>query len=271
MKTEIKRVIGILSIAMATCFTLDAQYSSDHYHPKEIIRSERIDSCLIYKYEDDSASVFEKYVYDSLGNEIEVIHYENKSRNVMHYNDSNLLVSDYLIPFNEQYFQKDTFIYNAKNQLISNKTFENTGRVSYEKTVYYIDSNIATVEVKFGESSLIYDYAYMNNMLYWIYKKFNGVEDGREELSYDENGNLKSYKVINQSRNINVRHQYVYNEMNLLSDWKVYNKSGKLSQYYRYLYDENGLLILAETYTGIKNDDLSTASYHQDTYSYFRR
>jgi hypothetical protein len=270
MRTELKRTIVVLSIVLLSIVQMYAQYSSDHYHPKEIIRSEHIDSCLIYKYQDDSVSVIEKYVYDTLGNEIEVIYNENKNRTIMHYNACNLIVSIYLIPFNEPYFQRDTFIYNLNYQLKTNLVIENTGKIAYKKTFAYEDSKLSEAEVSYGDSKLNYTYVYKSDKLFRIKKTYNGVEDGYEELSYDDSGNLKMYTVINRNGDTSVSHLYMYNAMNLLSDWKVYGKSGNFSQYYRYLYDEKGLMILAETYTGIKNDDLTTASYHQDTYSYFR-
>lgn len=254
--------------------SVSAQFSLDHYHPIDIIKSEGIDTCSIYVLQTDGSSILEQsYIYDSNGFEIENRRDFQDFSFVYTYDEEGLQTAEYLIPFGEVFFERDTFIYDKKDRLIQRITYSQDGteskRNEYDYKKGLIKEERYILKGKLQTKSL-YEYA-KKRRLYKIERYFRGKHQEDWVHGYDSNGNLTSFITISANGDTTLSHTFEYNEKGLRIKHSVYSKGSKLSTIFFTTYDDKEFISYMEAITGIKNNDPKTGKYEKTIYKYTYR
>lgn len=256
------------------CFnrTSFTQFSLDHYHPLALIAEEQIDTCSVFALGVDSVLTIEQsYIYDTMGREIENRRDFQKFSFIYHYNQN--LVSEYFLPFGDEFYERDTLIYDKKGRLIKRITFNKHGIESKRNEYVYKDTLVKTERYIFkGNLQTESNYQYSsNNRALKIQKFFRGKHNEDWLHIYDLNGNLLSFKTVAVNGDTTLAHQFEYNDDGLQISQAIYIKGKVLNTIFITKYDGKGLISSKETITDIKNNDPSTGAVETKIYKYTYR
>ncbi len=254
--------------------SISAQFSLDHYHPIDIIKSEGIDTCTIYVLQSDSSSVIEQsYIFNSKGLEIGNRRDFQQFSFVYKFNEEGLKTAEYLIPFGEMFFERDTFFYDKNDRLIQRITYSQDGTES-KRNEYDYNENLIYEDRYILEGALqlrsLYKYD-KKGKLYKIELYFRGVHHEDWVHEYDSNGNLISFITISPKGDTTLLHKFEYNEKGLRIKHTIYDSGNNLSTIFLTTYDSKGLISYMEAITGIKNNDPKTGEYEKTIYKYSYR
>ncbi len=245
-----------------------AQYSTDRYHPKEVIAEEGIDSCRVFVVEGDDWTLKHEIIYDEQGNEIEYASNLRGHYSLYDYNENGQLIAEYFVPFGENYYSKDSLFYNEQGQLIQRNTYGGDGKRSSTNTYKYKDDLLilSTYQVT-NNAQLISEYEYEKNKM-TIRKVFDDKPHGAEIHIFDKKKNLIEFQGLDAEGNVLVKHKNKYDKKNRQTELAAYDRDGQLSQVYKTTYQKNGLIKFKETYTSIVDGKLENAEYEKTIYEY---
>lgn len=254
--------------------SISAQFSLDHYHPIEIIKSEGIDTCSIYVLQTDSSYVIEQsYIYDPKGFEIENRRDFQQFSFVYKYNEEGLMTAEYFVPFGEIFFERDTFVYDKNDRLIQRITFSQDGTESKRNEYDYKESLIKEERYILKgnlQTRSLYEYD-KKEKLYKIERYFREKHDEDWVHEYDSNGNLISFITISPNGDTTLLHKFEYDKNGLRIKHTIYNNGNTLSTIFLTTYDSKGLISYMEAITSIKNNDPKTGEYEKTIYKYTYR
>lgn len=262
-------------IVFAVFFQLSvlAQFSSDRYHPKEIIKQYSIDTCKIFNVNSDSSQILQQQiVYDIKGNEIANIRNYQKFSYLYFYNENGYKVAQYFVPFGESPFEKDTFIYDQSNNLIKSLTTDRNNRET-KRNEYDFTNNILAQERFFIHETLQVTSTYhydSQQRIKEVDKSIFGNPDGKWVYNYTDN-HLDEFLIIDNEGDTTLLQKHKYNDKNLKTDLEIYNRHGELTQLYKTTYDSKGLIDFEESYVGIRNNDMNNCRYEKAVYKYTYR
>ncbi len=251
-----------------------AQFSLDHYHPVDIIKTEGIDSCSIYVLQPDSSLTIEQsYIYNLKGLEIENKRDFQNFSFIYEYNEEGIKVAQFFVPFGEGYFERDTLIYDKKGRLIQKITYSSDGKESkrneYDYKKRLIKEERYILKGKLQTKSL---YRYnKKKRIKKIEKYFRGKHQEDWIHEYDSDNNLISFITISTNGDTTLRHNFNYNKSGLRIKHSIYLQGNRLSTIFLTTYDKKGLISYMEAITGIKNNDPKTGEYEKTIYKYTYR
>ena len=253
--------------------SVSAQFSLDHYHPAALYAKEGIDTCSIYVLQPDSSLEIEQsYIYNEQGLEIENRKDDQGFSFKNIYDDSGRQVAQYFVPFGEKFYERDTLIYNANNQLIKRITYENDGSESYREEYDYEDNRIKEERyILKNELQTKYLYFYdSHNRLQHEELFFKGNHSEDWFYKYDRNDSLSSFANVAVNGDTTVLQKFEYNSLGLRVKHIIYTNR-QLSMEYLTSYDDRKLIRYREAYTDIKNNDPLTGDYEKTIYKYTYR
>lgn len=249
------------------------QFTFDRYHPKEIIKNQKVDTCKIFNKEKDKLILQQEIIYLADGSESEYIDISNECSTKYYYNKNGMKIAEYFIPFGGSFLEKDTLLYdehgNKYRQIKYSKNGTEASSSEYEYT-----GNKPVVEKYFSKGNLemIYKNVYdsrnrLKKVKYILLKNANGYCT----YKYDKNNNFIQFKAINVSGEVTLRQEYKYDKKNLRTELDVYGLNNKLIQMYKTNYLESGLIDSEEWFTGIKNENMNDSDHEIKIYQYTYR
>lgn len=265
-------ILGI--ICLITLQNAKAQFSLDHYHPVKRIAEEGIDTCSVYLLNPDSSLTIEQsYIYDTMGLEIENRRDFQEFSFIYNYNENGDKVAEYFVPFGEDYYERDTLLYDQEGRLIKKITFNRNGTES-KRNEYDYQGNLLKEEryILKGKLQTRSLYSYDNEkQLTKIERFFRGKHNEDWVHEYDNNGNLVSFITISANGDTTLTHKFEYNSAELKVQQSVYLRGMQLNSVFKTTYDSKGLILWMETISGIQNNDPTTGKRKKTIYQYTYR
>ena len=267
-----KIILGI--VFLITFQHVNAQFSLDHYSPFELIAKEGIDTCSIFVLDTDSILTIEQsYMYDMMGMEIENRRDFQKFSFTYQYDESGNKVSEYFVPFGEDYYERDTLLYDKKERLIKKITFNKTG-VESKRNEFDYKGNLLKEERYILKGNLqtksLYHYN-KENRVAKIERFFRGKHNEDWVHEYDLNGNLISFITISANGDTTLLHKFDYNKSGLRIKHSIFSKGKILSNVFITEYNSKGLIVWMEAISEIENNDISTGEVEKTIYKYTYR
>tara|TARA_B100001057_G_C22618557_1_gene859511 strand:+ start:73 stop:882 length:810 start_codon:yes stop_codon:yes gene_type:complete len=268
-----KKIILII-LTLTILQKVNAQFSLDHYSPTKLIADEGIDTCSIFVMSQDSSLTIEQsYIYDALGNEIENRRDFQKFSFLYQYDDKGNKTLEFFIPFGEEYYERDTLLYNRKGRLRKKLTFSRDGTES-KRNEYDYKKNLIKEERYILKGKLqtrsLYSYD-KKKRITKIMRYFKGKHNEDWLHEYDENNNLISFTTISANGDTTLVHKFEYNDRGLRTKHSIFTKGSKLSTVFLTEYDTKGLIMTMQAITGIKNNDEATGEIEKTIYKYTNR
>lgn len=269
-----KKLLLVVIMTIFLVKSISAQFSLDHYHPIEIIKSESIDTCSIFVLQTaDSTLIEQSYIYDSKGFEIENRRDYQQFSFFYKYNMKGLKTAEFFVPFGEVFFERDTFVYDKNDRLIKRITYSQDGTES-KRNEYDYKENLIIEERYILEGKLqtrsLYEYN-KKGELYKVKQYFKGKHQEDWVHEYDSNGNLISFITISPNGDTTLLHKFEYNEKGLRIKHTIYDNGNILSTIFKTTYDSKSLISYMESITSIKNNDPKTGEYEKTIYKYSYR
>lgn len=251
-----------------------AQFSLDHYHPKELIAELGIDTCSIFVEEaDGSLTIEQSYIYDLLGNEIVNQRDFQEFSFIYHYNEDGVKVAEYFVPFGEDFYERDTLIYNDKGRLVNKITYKNDGTESKRNEYDYKGDQI--LEERYilkGNLQTRSIYSYNDEgRVSKIERYFRGTHSEDWIHEYDKSGDLITFKTVSAKGETTLLHKFEYNEKGLRIKHSVYSGGVDLINVILTEYDSKGLIEWEKNISSIENNDETTGEVEKTVYRYSYR
>lgn len=246
-----------------------AQFSLDHYHPQELIKELKLDSCTIYvQKEDGSLEIEQSYLYDSEGRETANHRYFQNFSFIYEYDAEGKKISSLTTNMNDG--EKSTLFYNDNGLLEKRVTINQEGEETTRNIYYYNNEKLTKEEYYlYGNLHVVSIYSYDEGKNQKTEERtFRGNPQGKWVYKYNENGDLLSFTSYEPNEEISVKQEYKYNEEGLEVEFRILTDDDQLSQLYTTTYDEIGLIKYRESWTSIRNGNLETADYEKTVYVY---
>jgi hypothetical protein len=269
----VKQLIYLLFLIAPFQF-LNAQFALDQYHPTALIKSEKIFKCEVSIADENGkpGTIRQVFMYDAGANVTENIRYFQNFTFKFDYDKEGRKTAEYLIPFGEDFFQRDTFIYDRRGRLKLQISHSKNGYEKRRNEYKYCGKKVKT-EKYFYDDELQFTSRYSydkKKRTSKVSKSLGKTFLGAWEYEYDEHGNMSGFRVIAKTGETDVLQQMKSDAEGRRIEMAVYNQDNQLIQLYRTHYDDKGLITYQEEFTSIRNNDPEQSNYVKTIYQYFK-
>jgi hypothetical protein len=221
-----------------------AQFSMDFYYPQKTFGALGVESCSIYEVNlDGSLELEQTYKFNAMGELIENHRDFQGFSLIGKFDANNRKVAEYMIPFGEDFFERDTLIYNKKGELVMKITYSHDGKESKRNEYDYKNG-------KLFEERYILDGQLQVKSVFKNDDKTNSTRETRffrgqhqEDWVriFNEKGDLIRFITITPKGDTTLLNTFTYNQNGDLIEHHIYS-GAEIIHYEKITYKANGLI-----------------------------
>ncbi len=236
--------ILILTSTFFVALICSAQFTMDFYYPERTFANLGVESCDIYELNSDSTLELEQtYRFNVNGELIENQRDFQGFSLVGKFDANNRKVAEYMIPFGEDFFERDTLIYNKNGELVMRITYAHDGKESKRNEYDYKNG-------KLFEERYILDGQVQVKSVFMYDGKLNSTREirffrGQHQEDwvriFNEKGDLIRFITITPKGDTALLNTFTYNQNGDLIEHHIYS-GAEIIHYEKITYKANGLI-----------------------------